>query len=223
MKICVPIKKKRQSEAVKALKLIKGKADLAEIWLDQIGDLDLKSLISKSPVPLVCVYKRKADKGSFKGSYGAMSEALIIACNAGANYIDIPFSMPEKLNKKVVKKADKTKIIISHHNYQKTPSSEGLLKKARAMKRRGADIVKIATRARSLSDTLTIILLAQQLQAEKIPHILIAMGQKGALSRVLTPPLGGTIMFAPLTSSKASALGQLTVKELKEAWSLIKK
>ena len=91
------------------------------------------------------------------------------------------------------------------------------------MKKRGADIVKIAVMARSLEDTFTVITLAQLLQAQKIPHILIAMGKKGVLSRILTPVLGGTIMFAPLTSKKATASGQLTVNELKKAWSLIKK
>ena len=90
------------------------------------------------------------------------------------------------------------------------------------MKKRGADIVKISVMARSLNDTVRVITLAKQLQSEKIPHILIAMGKKGALSRVLTPTLGGTIMFAPLTKSKSSAPGQLTVGELRSAWKLLK-
>jgi len=86
------------------------------------------------------------------------------------------------------------------------------------MKKTGATIVKIATQAQKLQDTFTILALAQ-----KIPHILIAMGKKGMLSRVLTPFLGGVMMFAPLSQKEATAPGQLTVKELKEAWSLIKK
>ena len=89
------------------------------------------------------------------------------------------------------------------------------------MKKRGADIVKIAVMARSLEDTFAIISLAQLLQAEKMPHILIAMGKKGILSRVLTPFLGGTIMFAPLRAGKATASGQLTVSELKKAWRML--
>ena len=75
--------------------------------------------------------------------------------------------------------------------------------------------------AKGIEDTIRIITLAKMLEMKKIPHILIAMGKKGALSRILTPTLGGTIMFAPLTRGKSSAPGQLTAKELREAWELI--
>jgi 3-dehydroquinate dehydratase type I len=94
---------------------------------------------------------------------------------------------------------------------------------AEKMKKKGADIIKIAVMAKTLNDTFSVIMLAQQLQEKKIPHILIAMGKKGILSRVLTPFLGGTIMFAPLSAKGASASGQLTVKELRKAWGMIKK
>lgn len=90
------------------------------------------------------------------------------------------------------------------------------------MKKRGANIIKISVMAKSFADTISIIMLAKELELLKIPHILIAMGKKGALSRILTPTLGGSIMFAPLTSSKLSAPGQLTVKELRDAWKCIK-
>ena len=90
------------------------------------------------------------------------------------------------------------------------------------MKKRGADIVKIAVLSNSKEDTLSVIFLAQTLQSENIPHILIAMGKKGILSRVITPFLGGTIMFAPLTKNQASASGQLTVDELRKAWGMIR-
>lgn len=90
------------------------------------------------------------------------------------------------------------------------------------MKKRGADIVKIAVQARTLDDCLSVILLAQELKHLHIPHILIAMGKKGRLSRILTPHVGGTLMFAPIKKSEATAPGQLTVKELRKAWKLIK-
>ena len=93
---------------------------------------------------------------------------------------------------------------------------------ARDMKKRGADIVKIAVMANILDDTFSIISLAQTLKEEGIAHILIAMGEKGILSRVITPLLGGNIMFAPLTKKGSTASGQLTVKELRKAWGMFK-
>ncbi len=254
MLICTPIQEKSQSITLKRLKELKGKVDLAEIWLDHIQDLDVKALLKKSPLPIICVYRKPAEKGRFKGDYSQIADLLFDAARYEAEYIDIPLlgfrsadseelRTPSEIQKtgfsRLIRKksqidrrhralADgvsnhKSQIIISHHDFKKTPSLNWMLKTAHEMKKKGADIVKIAVMARSLEDTFTVISLAQLLQAEKIPHILIAMGKKGVLSRVLTPFLGGTIMFAPLTAKKATASGQLTVSELKKAWSLIKK
>jgi len=231
MKICTPIKERTQKNVLKRLKELKGKVDLAEIWLDQIKDLDVKTLLKKPYLPVICVCRKPFEKGSFKGTYSQMADLLFNAAKSGAGYIDIPLqglrTKNSGLSRLIKKKSQirnlKSQIIISHHDFKKTPSLSCMLKTAHEMKKRGADIVKIAVMARSLEDTFTVISLAQILQAEKIPHILIAMGKKGILSRVITPFLGGTIMFAPLTVKKATASGQLTVLELKKAWSLIKK
>ena len=112
-------------------------------------------------------------------------------------------------------------MIISHHEFKNTPDYPKLVKIAEKIKRRGANVVKIACMARSLQDSVNIIALGKYLQGSKTPHIALAMGQKGILSRILTPTLGGEMMFAPLSDSKKTAPGQLTVKELKKAWSLI--
>ena len=224
MKICTPIQEKTQSVTLKKLKTLKGKVDLAEVWLDQIKDLDLKSLIKKAPLPLVLVCKKPSEKGAFRGSDADLTAILQNSCKLGAKYVDIPLSglkIKDSGLRRVIRNKKHTKIIISHHDFKKTPSLSWMLKTANEMKKRGADIVKIAVTARSLEDAFTVISLAQILQSEKIPHILIAMGKKGILTRIITPFLGGTIMFAPLKTSKFTASGQLTVAELKKAWSLI--
>jgi 3-dehydroquinate dehydratase-1 len=217
MKICTPVREKSQKKVLDALEKLKGKVDIAEVWLDQIKDLKVSELVKKSPVPLLCVVKKKKDKGSFSGSNKEMLELLSEANKAGAAYIDIPFEAVKKYKIQNTK----CKLIISHHDFKKTPTLSTLLKKAKAMKESRADIVKIAVHASTLENTFSIISLAQLLEAEKIPHILIAMGEKGKLSRILTPFLGGAMMFAPVSTSKSTASGQLTVKELKYAWSLI--
>lgn len=210
--ICIPIKTHTQKQAFTAIKEIFKKADLAELWLDEIKGLDLPALLRSSPLPVIC--KGKA-------------ELLAQAARAGADYIDIPFAPHiatySRSNKKFVQlKSSLCRLIISHHDFKKTPSSSALLALALRMAKSGADIVKIATRANSFSDTFRIILLAQELKARGIPHILIAMGSKGRLSRIITPHLGGTIMYAPIKKAEATALGKLTTRELRKAWSLIK-
>jgi len=222
LKICTPIQARTQKEALKKLKELKGKVDLAEIWLDQIKDLDVKELLSNTPIPVICVCKKPDEKGRFKGSYSEIADLLGDAARFGAEYVDISLKGLRIRDYGLSRiRKQRSKIIISFHDFKKTPPLDTMLKKAQEMRKKGADIVKIAVMAKSLDDAFTVILLAQHLQAKKIPHILIAMDKKGILSRVLTPFLGGTIMFAPLTAKGSTASGQLTVKELKEAWALI--
>lgn len=51
------------------------------------------------------------------------------------------------------KKPEKTKIIVSSHNYQNTPSAEELGELVARIQATGADIVKIATTALDISDS----------------------------------------------------------------------
>jgi 3-dehydroquinate dehydratase type I len=224
MKICVPIQVRTQKEAKKALQNIKGKADMAEIWLDHIRDLNVSDLLKNKPLPVICVCKKPDEKGRFKGTNKEVIKVLAEASKLGADYIDVPLNICDlrfEISDSKFKNL-KSKIIISYHNFTKTPPTSVLLKTAEDIKKMGADIVKISVMAKSLNDTIRMIILAKILQFKKIPHILIAMGKKGVLSRVLTPTLGGTIMFAPLSRSRSSAPGQLTVGELREAWNLLK-
>lgn len=208
---------------MKALKKAKKEADLGEIWLDQIEDLDLKSLLKAKPLPVVCVCKKHSDKGKFRGDFAEMAEILLEAVKFGADYVDIPMQMPEKLSKKIVQEARKKgcKVIISHHDFKAAPEYPKLVKMADLIKKRGANVVKIAVTAKSLQNVADLLAVGKYLQGSKTPHIAIAMGQKGILSRILTPAMGGEMMFAPLSDSKKTAPGQLTVGELKKAWSLI--
>lgn len=226
MKICVPIKESAQKAVERGLMKASEKADLAEIWLDQIKDLDLKKLLSEAPLPLLCAVKRKVEKGSFEGSYEEQAELLIEAMRNKARYIDVPLYMPEKLNKKIVheqKKYSRTRIIVSHHDFEATPAIAEMMKIAEECRSRGAHVVKIATQANDLQDALHVLSVGQVLEAQKTPHILIGMGLEGRLTRILTPTMGGEMMFAVLDRKKATAPGQMTVDELRSAWKLLKK
>lgn len=224
MKICIPIKEKTVSKVLKILSEASERADLAEVWLDGIKEPDHKKIFSDAPLPLVACCKRRQEKGSFTGSYEAQAEILINAIKYGAKYVDIPLFMPEKLNKKIVQSAHKAgvKVIISHHDFEKTPDFRQMLRICKKMSERGADIVKIAVKNKVVSDAIEVISVGKVMQGQKRPHILIGMGQKGILTRILTPTLSGEMMFAVLDKKRQTAEGQMTVDELKEAWKLIK-
>ena len=97
MKICTPIQETSQSVTLKKIKALKGKVGLAEIWLDHIRDLDLKTLLKNKPLPVLCVCKKPADRGRFKGSNSQAVDLLLEAARNGADYIDIPLQAFNKV------------------------------------------------------------------------------------------------------------------------------
>jgi 3-dehydroquinate dehydratase-1 len=48
------------------------------------------------------------------------------------------------------------------------------------------------------------------------------MGEKGKFSRLFSPFLGAAWTYASLSRGKASAPGQLTVREMKQVWEILK-
>ena len=90
MKICVPVQASTMTGAKKAMSEIKGKADMAEIWLDHIKDLDIRDLLKNKPAPVICVCKKPDEKGLFKGSWSDVAGILTEAIKNGAEYIDLP-------------------------------------------------------------------------------------------------------------------------------------
>ena len=218
--LCTPIKTSTQKEALRRWRALKGQADLAELWLDEIRDLDLPALLKHRPTRVICRGKRALEAGRLGADYVDVLYPNVILRSAKRRRISRITRDEEIL--RFAQNDMGCKLILSHHDFKRTPSYDSLLKLALRMRRAGADIVKIACAARSFSDAFTMIFLAEELCGRGILHILIAMGPKGRLSRILTPRLGGTLMFAPLKRLQGTAPGQLTVKELRKAWGLIK-
>ncbi len=205
MKIAVPIHAATQKEALRKMREAAKQGDVLELWPQKIRDLNLPALLKARLRPVIVTSQK--------------SDLLAAADLWKAEFICIGWPLSEKLNKKFTH----SRVILAYHDFKKTPPLKELYLMAREMKQDGADIVKIATQARSPEDALRHIVLADMLREKGIPHILIAMGQKGILSRILTPTLGGTFMFAPLKASQATAPGQPPVAELRKAWGNLSK
>jgi 3-dehydroquinate dehydratase type I len=79
-------------------------------------------------------------------------------------------------------------------------------------------VIKIVSFARSWEDNLTILSLIPFAKARKQEIIAFCMGKKGKVSRLFSPILGAAWTYASLNKVKASAPGQLTVREIKDIW-----
>ena len=103
------------------------------------------------------------------------------------------------------------KLILSFHDFEKTPSEEELKEIFTQMVEEGADIAKVACLAQSEEDVARLLCIASK---QPIPTVAIAMGEKGKISRVAGFVFNSVITYCAL--DKAFAPGQLTVKEIAE-------
>jgi 3-dehydroquinate dehydratase-1 len=109
-------------------------------------------------------------------------------------------------------KAEGKKVIISYHNYEETPKPDTLKKILSSMRKKGADIVKIATFIKSKEDLVRLLLLTNNYKT--LPIITIGMGEIGRISRIIAPIFGSCLTYGYI--NKPQAPGQMKVSTLKK-------
>ncbi|MDI1470921.1 type I 3-dehydroquinate dehydratase [Thermodesulfovibrio sp. 1176] len=97
------------------------------------------------------------------------------------------------------------KLILSYHRFDLTPSVEDLENVFEEGKKLGADIIKISTMVNEIEDAEK--LLYFTIKHKKDNVIVIGMGEKGRLTRIVNPVFGSLITYASLNTT--SAPGQI--------------
>ena len=107
------------------------------------------------------------------------------------------------------------RVILSSHDFHKTPPEEELFRRLSCMDAAGADIAKLAVMPRSETDVLHL-LSATRRAADLLscPVITMSMGRLGVISRISGRLTGSCLTFG--TAGEASAPGQLPAKKLKK-------
>nr|WME87916.1 shikimate dehydrogenase [Bergenia purpurascens] len=191
-------------------------ADLVEIRLDCLRNFsprqDLDILIKQSPLPTLVTYRPIWGGGQYEGDENKRQDALRLAMELGANYINVELEVAHEFNNSISgKKPDNFKVIVSSHNFHNTPSVEAIANLVARIQATGADIVKIATTALDISDVARVI---QVTVHSQVPTIGIVMGERGLISRLLSPKYGGYLTYGALEAGAISAPGQPTAKDL---------
>ncbi|XP_011009903.1 PREDICTED: bifunctional 3-dehydroquinate dehydratase/shikimate dehydrogenase, chloroplastic-like isoform X2 [Populus euphratica] len=215
--ICTPI----MADSVDKMAILMAEAksvgaDLVEIRLDSLKDFnpnsDIKTLILHSPLPTLFTYRPMWEGGQYNGDEKPRLDALRLAMELGADYIDVELKVAHEFNDLLRgNKPGKCKLIVSSHNYENTPSVEELGNLVARIQAAGADIVKIATTALDISDVARIFQITVHSQ---VPIIGLVMGERGLISRILCAKFGGYLTFGTLESGVVSAPGQPTIKDL---------
>ncbi|XP_010674966.2 bifunctional 3-dehydroquinate dehydratase/shikimate dehydrogenase, chloroplastic [Beta vulgaris subsp. vulgaris] len=215
--ICVPIMDDTVDQMlIQAKKAKEQGADLVELRLDFLKNFnpnyDLEILIKNSCLPTLVTFRPTWEGGQYDGDESKRRSALRKAMELGADYVDVELKVAEEFFDSIGgKKPTKTAIIVSSHNYQSTPSVEEIGDLVSRIQATGADIVKIATTARDITDCARIL---QVLTHSQVPIIGLVMGERGLISRILCAKFGGYLTFGTLEKGAVSAPGQPTIRDL---------
>ncbi|KAJ8490329.1 hypothetical protein OPV22_012050 [Ensete ventricosum] len=224
--LCVPLVSKTVEQMVADMAAAKAcGADLIEIRLDHLSNFDprrdLQLLLGDRPLPALVTYRPKWEGGEYEGDDKQRFQALCLAMELGAEYVDVELKVAEDFVRLISeKKPENFKLIISSHNYQSTPSSEELSSLVARIQAAGADIVKIATTAVDIVDVAPMFQVIVHCQEQQVPMIGLVMGEKGLISRLLCPKYGGYLTFGTLGAGKESAPGQPTISDLLNVYNI---
>src|SRR3972149_1663760 len=206
--ICIPIIANKLPGALHDMAEASMVADIIELRIDYIKDVDLKRLLEKRIKPVIVTNRPVREGGKFNGSEEERIALLKLAIRLRADYVDIEHDSIQNIRRDTVHRVP-TKIIVSYHNCRETP--DDLTDIYKALSQSCADIVKIVTHANSITDNVRIYRLLQQSQ---IPMISFCMGELGIISRILYKRFGSYFTFASLRTGKESAPGQISIHEL---------
>ncbi len=139
-------------------------------------------------------------------------QTLLTAIRAGATYVDIELDADPRYRKELIKdaRAAGCDVIISYHNFDRTPEIRQLKKIAASCRKLGADVVKLACRVNAEEDVRVLM----SLYDEAGRMAVIGMGEKGLITRIAGPFMGAEFTFASPGSGKETAPGQIDRKSL---------
>ena len=177
-------------------------------------------------LPLLFTRRSAAEGGERVAiSEQAVLDAYVAVCDADCvDLVDYEMSN-EPARIAAVRAASRQRgigLVCSYHDFQETPPGEALAAHFRRAQELGGDVAKVAVMPKRREDVLT--LLAATLRASQsldIALISMAMGELGALSRVVGFAFGSALTFG--VGAGASAPGQMPIGELRASIEIARK
>jgi 3-dehydroquinate dehydratase/shikimate dehydrogenase len=173
--------------------------DMVELRVDGVADLDVAGALAGRTKPVIFTCRAAWEGGRFDGDEATRLSILARAIELGAEYVDVEW----RADRRHLPVNPDTIIVLSHHDFSCTPGD--LEDRIAAMASEQPDVLKIAVTAHRLSDAVRL----RDATRLDLPHIAIAMGPSGFLSRAC-PRLFGSLW----TYGGTAAPGQLAVADL---------
>lgn len=238
-RICVPVCARRLDELREAVARAVEVADIIELRLDCLDEdqldpsrpqllkffSELPGGILQSADASVIITFRPSEQGGHRALdaetrarfWHEAAAELSRAEFRARLFADIELDLFESSHgAKLCEAARGLRVICSHHDFRRTPSDLETIYDHVA--RTPARVLKIAVRARTITDCVAVMRLLERARREGREMIAVSMGEAGLLTRVLAPSRGAFLTFGSLGSERATAPGQTTARELRELY-----
>jgi len=215
LRICASILPKTVNDAqVRIKKAEDSNVDFVEVRLDLLKtDVQLEDLAANRKMTFIAADRSRRNEAD-------RQTLLLKAAKTGFQYVDADLSSPKLQNFIGQAKVLGARCVVSFHDNSRTPSIPELNRILEREVSSGADVCKIVTTAHRLEDNLTLLQFIQAAQVRKKP-VCFAMGELGRVSRLLSPVFGSFFTFASLERGSETALGQMTVQEMRAAYEIL--
>ncbi|WP_439024309.1 type I 3-dehydroquinate dehydratase [Bacillus halotolerans] len=235
-KIIVPLMGKTEKQILKEAEAVKlldpdivewrvdvfEKADDSEAVIKMISKLR-ESLRDKLFLFTFRSHKEGGSKEMDVRSYIALLETAIRTKDI--DFIDIELFSGEANVEALVSLAEENGVyvIMSNHDFQKTPAKDEIISRLRKMQELGAHIPKIAVMPKDAGDLLTLLDATYTMKTKYAdrPMITMSMAGTGLVSRLSGEVFGSACTFG--AGEEASAPGQIPVSELRNVLEVLHK
>lgn len=235
-KVCVPVVEDNDEDIIGRLKeLDQLDIDLIELRIDFYKDIEnddkiyqlfkqIKQLDMKKPVLLTYRSLKEGGQIELDGQqYLSLYQNAIksdsfdiydVELSAGTNMIIDLKTMIHEAGKYV---------LMSSHNFKRTPEQESLMQKFKVMDSFDADILKVAVMPEDLQDVINLLEFTVHANEEypNKPIVTMSMSSLGLISRMIGEQFGSAITFGCV--GKTSAPGQIDYEDLNNVLNIIHK
>ncbi len=221
-KTCVSIGVFSVAKLISDMKKSLRRSEYAELRLDFLNPSQIPrclNLVKPYLGRCICTLRPKSEGGKFQGSENERLSILKLIAEYEPHLLDVEYNTLRK-NKELYQYLKRTgvEILVSWHDFTKTPSEQYLKSTAKKMSRFSKN-VKIVTTAKTISDTLRVLNLYKG-TFHRLNLIAFAMGDYGRMSRILCTRLGSPFTYVSL--GKPVAPGQFSLDEMRSIFRLQK-
>lgn len=193
--------------------------ELRADYLESINKENLSLFRKKITSKLIFTLREQNEGGKRQYDFDEKIKILLLAQKLGFDLIDCEFKLFEKLKISQQAKFDKTKLILSYHDFNKTPTYKTIKNIYQNIKIYNPEIIKLAFAVNSTRDLKKIYKLIISTNHKKV---IIGMGEKARMTRILGPMLGCEFTFAA-NEFYTSAPGQVKIDILDKIYKEINK